>query len=197
MILIIDNYDSFVYTLAGYVKTLGYAVDVRRNDALTVQEVRDLSPEAVILSPGPCTPNEAGICVELVRDLGASIPMLGVCLGHQAIGEAYGGRTVKAPKPVHGKISAILHDGSSLFKDIPSPFEAARYHSLVVDLDDSSPLHVTARTGDDVIMAVQHAEHPVFGVQFHPESILSAHGMDVLENFLYGARDWNQRQGTT
>lgn len=197
MILIIDNYDSFVYTLAGYVTTLGFAVDVCRNDSLSVQDIEDLSPEAIIISPGPCTPSEAGICVDLVRKLGNHIPMLGVCLGHQAIGEAYGGQIVKAPKPVHGKTSAIHHDGSALFRNVLSPFDAARYHSLVIQLGQDSPMTVTAHTDDNIIMAVQHKEHPVYGVQFHPESILSAHGMDVLENFLYGARDWNKRQGRT
>ncbi len=194
MILLIDNYDSFVYTLAGYVKTLNHTVEVKRNDAVSVDEVKSLSPTAIILSPGPCTPHEAGICIDLVRDLGAFIPILGVCLGHQAIGEAYGGQTVKAPKPIHGKTSSIMHDRSVLFRNIPNPFEAARYHSLMTDLGESPPLHVTARTDDDVIMAMQHESQPVFGVQFHPESILSQHGMDVLANFLYLAQNWNKKR---
>lgn len=195
MILIIDNYDSFVYTLAGYVTRLGFDVSVKRNDALSIADIRELSPSAILLSPGPCTPNEAGICVDLVRQLGASVPILGVCLGHQAIAEAYGGKTVKALKPMHGKKSLIHHEHSLLFKNMPSPFNAGRYHSLVIALDDNTPLNITAWTGEDVIMAVQHQVHPVFGVQFHPESILSSHGMDVLKNFLYFAQDWNKRQG--
>ncbi len=195
MILIIDNYDSFVYTLAGYVSSLGFETSVRRNDALSVEDVRQLSPDAILLSPGPCTPNEAGICIDLVQNLGAHIPILGVCLGHQAIGQAYGGQTVKAAHPMHGKASKIFHSHSALFGTMPSPFDAGRYHSLVVLLNEDSPLNVTAWTDDEVIMALQHKTHPVFGVQFHPESILSSHGMDVLKNFLYFAQDWNQRQG--
>jgi anthranilate synthase component II len=187
MILVIDNYDSFTYNLVQYLGDLGAEVLVRRNDALTVDEVGALRPSAIVLSPGPCTPAEAGITVPVVRRWGAEIPTLGVCLGHQAIGEAYGGRVVRARRVMHGKTSTITHDGTGLFEGLPSPLEVMRYHSLVVE-GDSLPdsLEVVARATDDPaeIHAVRHREHPVWGVQFHPESILTAGGKRILQNFL-------------
>ncbi len=184
-VLVIDNYDSFVFNLARYVEELGAAVLVRRNDELTVQDVRDLNPAAIILSPGPCTPREAGICLELIPALGPQIPLLGVCLGHQAIGAALGGRIVRAPEPVHGRTSLIEHDGTGLFSGCERPLRVGRYHSLAVD-GESLPagLRVTARTPDGVIMAFVHRTWPVYGVQFHPESILTSSGHRLLANFL-------------
>ena len=191
MILVIDNYDSFTYNLVQYLGELGEEPVVRRNDAVTVDEVGAMHPEAVVLSPGPCTPSEAGVTVDLIRRWGAGIPMLGVCLGHQAIGEAYGGRVVRARRVMHGKTSRVAHDGTGLFAGLPSPLEVMRYHSLVVEpesLPDS--LEVTARGADDPdeIHAVRHREHPVYGVQFHPESVLTQHGRELLRNFLELAR---------
>lgn len=185
MILVIDNYDSFVFNLARYVIEQGVAASVVRNDAVTVQQVLDSEPEAIILSPGPCTPREAGICVELVQRLNGSIPVLGVCLGHQAIAAAYGAEIVRAPEPVHGRTSVITHDGQSLFEGLPNPLRVTRYHSLVADGNSlSEELCVTARTPDGLVMAVQHRTEPVFGVQFHPESILTQSGHNLLQNFL-------------
>ena len=191
MILVIDNYDSFTYNLVQYLGELGAAVEVRRNDAITVDDVGALAPSAVVLSPGPCTPTEAGITVPVIRRWGATIPMLGVCLGHQAIGEAFGGKVVRADRVMHGKTSRITHDGTGVFAGLPSPLEVMRYHSLVIE-PSSLPeeLVVTARAVDapDEIHAVRHAEHPVFGVQFHPESIMTQHGKQMLANFLEAAR---------
>ena len=187
MILVIDNYDSFTYNLVQYLGALGQEVVVRRNDAIEVGEVGALHPDAIVLSPGPCTPAEAGVTVPIVRRWGGEIPMLGVCLGHQAIGEAYGGRVVRAKRVMHGKTSQVLHDGTGLFTGLPSPLEVMRYHSLVVE-ESSLPdvLDVVARASDDPaeIHAVRHREHPVWGVQFHPESILTTGGRQLLENFL-------------
>jgi len=187
MILVIDNYDSFTYNLVQYLGALGADVVVRRNDAIDVDEVGALRPQAIVLSPGPCTPAEAGVTVPVVRRWGAEIPTLGVCLGHQAIGEAYGGHVVRARRVMHGKTSRILHDGTGLFAGLPSPLEVMRYHSLVVE-DSSLPesLEVVARASDDPseIHAVRHREHPVWGVQFHPESILTTGGKQILQNFL-------------
>jgi anthranilate synthase/aminodeoxychorismate synthase-like glutamine amidotransferase len=191
MVLVIDNYDSFTYNLVQYLGELGETPTVRRNDAITVDEVGELAPDAVLLSPGPCTPAEAGVTVPLIRRWGSSIPMLGVCLGHQAIGEAYGGRVIRAKRVMHGKTSAIVHDGSALFAGLPSPLAVMRYHSLVVDpASVPSVLRVTAVAADDPseIHAVQHREHPVWGVQFHPESILTEGGRRIIENFLAMAR---------
>jgi len=187
MILLVDNYDSFVYNLARYVAELGEAPLVRRNDAVTLDEIATLQPSHVIISPGPCTPNEAGISVELIRRFGPTIPILGVCLGHQAIGQAYGAEIVRARRPMHGKTSPIYHRGQSVFKGLPSPFTATRYHSLVI-APESLPesLLVTATTDDGEIMGVQHLEHPVTGVQFHPESVLTEHGYRMLDWFLTG-----------
>ncbi len=191
MILIIDNYDSFVYNLARYVAKLGFEHDVRRNDSISVKEIEDLNPEAIIISPGPCTPNEAGISVECVKELGATIPILGVCLGHQAIGEAYGGKTVRALKPVHGKADKIEHDGTGLFHNLNSPLSIGRYHSLITKSDSAENLKITALSTTDEIMAIEHKTHPVYGVQFHPESVLTPEGMDIIKNFLVAAHDWN------
>jgi len=184
MLLLIDNFDSFVYNLARYLEELDRETLVVRNDAVDVPAIRSLAPEAIVLSPGPCDPPKAGVCLAAVRELGTEIPILGVCLGHQVIGEAYGGRVVRG-NPVHGRASAIHHDGSGIFQGLPSPFSAARYHSLVVSeqgLPDS--LEVTARLEDGTIMALQHRRHPVTGVQFHPESVLTEHGHKLLRNFL-------------
>jgi anthranilate synthase component 2 len=192
MILMIDNYDSFTYNLVQYLGELGAEVDVRRNDALSVADVAALKPAGVVISPGPCTPNEAGICVDLIRELGGKFPILGVCLGHQAIGQAFGGKIVHAGQVMHGKVSCIRHSGKGVFRGLPDGFEATRYHSLVI-AKDSVPdcLEVTAWTEDDKgrmeeIMGVRHKTLPIEGVQFHPESILTQHGHDLLRNFLQG-----------
>jgi anthranilate synthase component 2 len=187
MILLIDNYDSFVYNLARYVRELGDTPLVRRNDALTVDDILELAPSHVIISPGPCSPAEAGISTEVVRVVGRTIPLLGVCLGHQCIGAAYGGEIVRAGRPMHGKTSRIHHRGTDLFSGLPNPFLASRYHSLVIS-PASVPrdLEVTATSEDGEIMAVKHATHPVYGVQFHPESVLTEHGYRMLDHFLHG-----------
>jgi anthranilate synthase component II len=187
MILLIDNYDSFVYNLARYVRELGETPLVRRHDAITVDEILDLEPSRIIISPGPCSPREAGISTDLVRRAGDRVPILGVCLGHQCIGAAYGGEIVRAGTPMHGKISRIHHQEAGIFAGLPSPFIATRYHSLVIapgSLPES--LRVTATSEDGEIMAVQHAVHPVYGVQFHPESVLTEHGYRLLDHFLHG-----------
>jgi len=187
MILVIDNYDSFTYNLVQYLGELGENPVVRRNDAVTLDEVDALAPSAIVLSPGPCTPAEAGITVPLVRACGARIPMLGVCLGHQAIGEAYGGKVVRARRVMHGKTSRIAHDGRDLFDSLPSPMEVMRYHSLVVErhtMPESLEILAVGTDDPDEVHAVRHRTHPVWGVQFHPESILTAHGKQLLRNFL-------------
>jgi anthranilate synthase component II len=187
MLLVIDNYDSFTYNLVQYLGELGADVMVRRNDAVTVAEVGELAPAGIVLSPGPCTPSQAGITVEVIRAWGDAIPILGVCLGHQAIGEAYGGRFVRASRAVHGKSSRIVHDGKELFEGLPTPLEVGRYHSLVIE-HDSLPdcLQIVATAADDPreIHAVRHVAFPVWGVQFHPESVLTPHGKKILRNFL-------------
>lgn len=191
MLLVIDNYDSFTYNLVQYLGELGETPVVRRNDAVTVEEIGAMRPEAIVLSPGPCTPSEAGITVPVIRRWGATIPTLGVCLGHQAIGEAYGGRVVRAGRVMHGKTSAITHDGDALFDGLPSPMTVMRYHSLIVERDSlPEDLVVTAVASDDPteIHAMRHREHPVWGVQFHPESILTEGGKRILQNFLALAR---------
>ena len=187
MILVIDNYDSFTYNLVQYLGELGADPVVRRNDAVGVDEIGAMAPKGIVLSPGPCTPSEAGVTVPVVRQWGARIPILGVCLGHQAIGEAYGGRVVRAGRVMHGKVSRIVHSGSGVFDGLPSPLAVMRYHSLVVERDSLPPvLEVAATAHDDPseIHAVRHVEHPVWGVQFHPESILTEHGKRMLANFL-------------
>ena len=192
MILIIDNYDSFVYTLAGYVKKLGRETSVMRNDALSVEDVLDMKPEAIILSPGPSTPQKAGICIELIKQYGSTIPILGICLGHQAIGEAYGGKTVRSNQPMHGKSEAIEHKSMGLFENFKSPIVAGRYHSLVTEIPESSNLVVTAKSPNGDIMATHHKNYPVYGLQFHPESVLTPRGLDLMKNFLHIADEWNQ-----
>jgi len=184
MILLIDNYDSFVHNLARYVGELGQERCVYRNDELSVADALALDPSAIILSPGPGHPTEAGLCIDLVKNLPANMPLLGVCLGHQAIGEAFGGATRQTGKPVHGKASAIRHDGTGLFKGLPNPFSAARYHSLITELAPNGDLIATAWSQDDTLMAIAHRHRPIYGVQFHPESILTPGGHGLLANFL-------------
>jgi anthranilate synthase/aminodeoxychorismate synthase-like glutamine amidotransferase len=188
MILLIDNYDSFVYNLARYVRELGEEPLVRRHDAVTVEEITALDPSHIIISPGPCSPAEAGISTETVRSLGSRIPILGVCLGHQCIGAAYGAEIVRARTPMHGKTSQIHHSGTGIFSGLPNPFLATRYHSLAI-APSTVPacLRVTATTEDGEIMAVEHTEYPVHGLQFHPESVLTEHGYHLLDRFLHGA----------
>jgi len=193
MILLIDNYDSFVHNLARYVGMLGRERKVVRNDAVSLASLALDPPEAIILSPGPCTPSEAGLSNEIVRQFGGRIPILGVCLGHQCIAEVYGGRVMRAPHPVHGKASLIEHNADGLFMGLPNPLRATRYHSLVAHIPGNSPLTVTAQTEDDrIVMAFQHKTHPVYGVQFHPESCLTEHGIDLLRNFVRLADEWNE-----
>ena len=186
MILLIDNYDSFTFNLVHYLGDLGVACDVRRNDALDVATALALRPEAIVLSPGPCTPAEAGICCALIAAAAAGgVPVFGVCLGHQAIGQAFGAEVVRAPVPMHGKLSPMHHRGGGVFDGLPSPFEATRYHSLMVRPESLPPqLLPTAWTGDGVLMGLRHRDLPIFGVQFHPESIASQHGHRILANFL-------------
>ena len=191
MILVIDNYDSFTYNLVQYLGELGADVVVRRNDAISVDEIGELAPTAIVLSPGPCTPKEAGVTVETIRRWGNSIPILGVCLGHQAIGEAYGGEVVRAERVMHGKTSQVCHDGTGIFAGLPSPMEVMRYHSLIVERGSiPESLEITAVSQDDPseVHAVRHREHPVYGVQFHPESVMTPHGKALLHNFLELAR---------
>jgi para-aminobenzoate synthetase component II len=184
-IVMIDNYDSFTYNLVQYLGELGADVTVRRNDAIDVSGVRALRPNAIVISPGPCTPAEAGISVKLLREMAGEVPILGVCLGHQCIGEAFGGKVVRADRLMHGKTSPVLHDGKTIFAHLPSPFDAMRYHSLIVEPASLPPhLEVSARTVENEIMGLRHRELPVEGVQFHPESILTFEGKHLLKNFL-------------
>jgi anthranilate synthase component 2 len=185
MLLLIDNYDSFTYNLVHFLGDLGARSVVHRNDQITVDEALALKPGGIVLSPGPCTPNEAGICLDLIRAAARDhVPLLGVCLGHQAIGQAFGGRVVRAPTPMHGKLSGIEHTNFGVFEDVPSPFQATRYHSLIVDRNGwPDELEVTAETGD-IVMGLRHKTLPIHGVQFHPESIASEHGHKILDNFL-------------
>ena len=185
MLLLIDNYDSFTYNLYHFLGELGASVEVWRNDSMSAEEALALKPEGIVISPGPCDPDKAGICLELIEKAGGDYPMLGVCLGHQAIGQAYGAKVVRAPSPMHGKLSPVSHEGKSVFSGLPSPLTATRYHSLTLE-PESIPdcLEVTARTEDGVIMGLQHRELPLHGVQFHPESIASEAGHALLENFL-------------
>lgn len=193
-VLVIDNYDSFTYNLVHYLGELGAETLVHRNDKITLDEVAAMAPEAIVLSPGPCTPNEAGVCVPLVSRFAADIPILGVCLGHQSVGQAFGGRIVRAPVMMHGKTSLISHNGTGLFRGVENEFEATRYHSLIVERETlPEVLEITAWCeDDDTIMGLQHKVHPVHGVQFHPESIASEHGHRILRNFLDIAGDFNQ-----
>ena len=193
-VTLIDNYDSFTWNLVHYLGSQGADVTVRRNDELTVGDVMDARPDAIVLSPGPCTPHEAGICLDLIAAAAPRIPMFGVCLGHQAMGEAFGGEVIRAPLPVHGKLATIQHAGTSVFRGINGPFEATRYHSLVVRRDDlPADVEVTAEA-DGLIMGLAHRRYPSHGVQFHPESILSQHGHRIISNFLDIAREWNAAQ---
>jgi anthranilate synthase component 2 len=196
MIVLIDNYDSFTFNLVHYLGELGADVVVHRNDKISAEAVLAMQPEAIVLSPGPCTPNEAGICLDLIGKAKATVPLLGVCLGHQAIGQAFGGKVVRAPMPIHGKLSEIGHTNTGVFRGINGPFKATRYHSLVVDRA-SMPrdLVVNAETDDGLVMGAMHATLPVHGVQFHPESIASEHGHLMLKNFLDLAAQWNARTG--
>jgi anthranilate synthase component 2 len=196
MIALIDNYDSFTFNLVHYLGGLGADVAVHRNDKIAVGDVLAAKPEAIVLSPGPCTPNEAGICLDLIEKASPNIPILGVCLGHQAIGQAFGGEVVRAPVPVHGKLSEMRHQGESVFRGINGPFKATRYHSLVVERGSlPNTLSVTAETDDGLIMGLSHKTRPVHGVQFHPESIASEHGHLMLKNFLELAAEWNASRG--
>ncbi|HXJ20402.1 MAG TPA: aminodeoxychorismate/anthranilate synthase component II [Polyangia bacterium] len=185
MLLVIDNYDSFTYNLVQYLGEIGQEVRVVRNDEIAAADIAGLAPSHVVISPGPCTPNEAGISLEVIRTWAGKIPILGVCLGHQAIGQAFGGKVVRAPRVMHGKTSQIFHDGKGVFTGLPNPFEATRYHSLVIERTSvPDVLEVTARTADQEIMAVRHKTLPVEGVQFHPESFLTTCGRDLLRNFI-------------
>jgi para-aminobenzoate synthetase component II len=187
VVLLIDNYDSFVHNLARYVRELGRPTTVVRNDALTVEDAAAMGPSHIIVSPGPGTPDDAGVSLALIARLGGTVPILGVCLGHQAIGQAYGGRVVRARRPMHGKTSAIHHDGEGVFRGLPQPLRATRYHSLVVAPEDlPGELVITARSEEGEIMGLRHRRHPVVGVQFHPEAVLTEHGHDLLAAFLEG-----------
>ena len=185
MILLLDNYDSFTYNLAQYLGELGCQVEVHRNDRISVEQIAQRKPERIVISPGPCTPHEAGISVEMVQKLAGKIPILGVCLGHQAIGAAFGGKIIRAPKLFHGKTSQNRHDGSGEFRGLPNPLTATRYHTLIVERKSlPAELQVTAETDDDIIMGMQHRHYPLMGVQFHPESVLTESGKQLLKNFL-------------
>ena len=202
MLVLIDNYDSFAFNLVHYLGELGAEVDVHRNDKVTSADVIGADPDAIVLSPGPCTPKQAGICLDLIARAADKVPILGVCLGHQAIGDAFGGKVVRAPTQVHGKLSEIRHNGGGIFRGINAPFKATRYHSLVVERASlPAELHVTAETDDGLVMGLAHTRLPVHGVQFHPESIASEHGHLMLKNFLDIAAAWNvatgRREATT
>ena len=185
MVLVVDNYDSFTFNLVQFLGELGAAMKVRRNDEITVDEVRSLGPERIVISPGPCTPSEAGISVDLVRAMAGEVPILGVCLGHQSIGQAFGGRVVRAPYLMHGKVSRVHHDGRTIYEGVAQDFVATRYHSLIVERDSlPRELEVSASTSDGIVMGIRHREWPVEGVQFHPESILTDSGKRLLGNFL-------------
>jgi len=185
MILLLDNYDSFTYNLAQYLGQMGATLEVRRNDQITLEEIEELAPERIVISPGPCTPKEAGISVPLIRRFAGKMPILGVCLGHQAIGDAFGGRVIRAPKIMHGKTSEIRHDGKTVFRSLPQGFTATRYHSLIVERRSlPRELEISAETADGTIMGLRHRKLQVEGVQFHPESVLTEVGFRLLENFL-------------
>lgn len=185
MFLLIDNYDSFTYNLVHYLGEEGAEVVVKRNDRLSADDALALKPQGIVLSPGPCDPDRAGICLELIAKAAGKVAILGVCLGHQAIGQAFGGRVLRAPAPMHGKVSAISHTGTGVFENLPTPFTATRYHSLIVDRETlPACLEITAQTADGLIMGLGHRELPIFGVQFHPESIASQYGHELLRNFL-------------
>jgi anthranilate synthase component II len=194
-VTLIDNYDSFTFNLVHYLGELGAEVSVWRNDEITVADAIASKPDAIVLSPGPCTPNEAGVCLDLVRSASETTPVLGVCLGHQAIGQAFGADIVRAPAPMHGKVSRISHHASGLFRGLNGPFQATRYHSLIIERSSApSELEISAESDDGLIMSVEHRDRPVFGVQFHPESIASEHGRQILRNFLDLADAFHKRQ---
>jgi anthranilate synthase/aminodeoxychorismate synthase-like glutamine amidotransferase len=185
MLLLLDNYDSFTYNLYQYLGELGAQVEVKRNDQITLDEIEQMQPDYIVVSPGPCTPKEAGISCQVIERFGSRIPTLGVCLGHQSIGQVYGGQVIRAPEPMHGKTSLMHHQGQGVFRNLPRPFEAIRYHSLIVATKDLPPeLEITAQTTDGIIMGLRHRTYPVEGVQFHPESIMTSVGKDLLRNFL-------------
>ena len=185
MLLLIDNYDSFTYNLYQYLSELGADVQVRRNDQVSIGEIESMSPDHIVISPGPCTPSEAGLSCQIIEAFGPNTPVLGVCLGHQAIGQTYGGRVLQAPEPMHGKTSLMYHEGQGVFRNLPLPFEANRYHSLIVERSTlPDELEITAETADGLIMGIRHCTYPVEGVQFHPESIMTPIGKDLLRNFL-------------
>lgn len=196
MIVLVDNYDSFTFNLVHYLGGLGADVAVHRNNKISVKQVLAMEPEAIVLSPGPCTPNEAGICLDLIKKASGKVPIMGVCLGHQAVGQAFGGNVVRAPSPVHGKLSDVRHQNGGVFCGINGPFKATRYHSLVVERSTfPEDLMVTAETDDRLVMGLSHKSLPVHGVQFHPESIASEHGKTILKNFLDLAAAWNTQAG--
>jgi anthranilate synthase/aminodeoxychorismate synthase-like glutamine amidotransferase len=195
MLLLIDNYDSFTYNLYQYLSELGAAVEVRRNDQVTVEEIEAMQPDQLVISPGPCTPNEAGRSCEIIEACGKHMRTLGVCLGHQVIGQVYGGKVIRAPEPMHGKTSLMYHNGQGVFQHLPLPFEANRYHSLIVERETlPEALEITAETTDGLIMGLRHREYPVEGVQFHPESIMTPVGKELLRNFLAGTTTDYQRE---
>ncbi|MCP5380978.1 MAG: aminodeoxychorismate/anthranilate synthase component II [Kordiimonadaceae bacterium] len=194
MFVLIDNYDSFTFNLYHYLGEIGAEVEVYRNDEITVEQLREKKAEGIILSPGPCTPDDAGICMEIIAKMGADTPILGVCLGHQSIGQVYGGKVIRAPYMMHGKVSKIYHQGKTLFNGLESPFDATRYHSLIVERESlPADLEITAETEDGIIMGLSHVKYPVHGVQFHPESIASQHGHDILRNFMAIADHFNRK----
>ena len=190
-LLILDNYDSFVFNIMRYCEELGATTSVKRNDTLTLEDVRALNFDAIIISPGPCGPDEAGLSVPLIKSFSGKIPILGVCLGHQCIGAAFGGSIIRAKTPMHGRASQILHEGKGVFAKLPIPFYAGRYHSLIVALHDQHYLEITARAPDGEIMGLSHRTHPTHGVQFHPESVLTTHGYELIGNFLSLAKEFN------
>jgi len=190
-LLILDNYDSFVFNIMRYCEELGASTHVKRNDALTPEDVTALNFDAIIISPGPCGPDEAGLSVPLIKTFSGQIPILGVCLGHQCIGAAFGGSIIRAKTPMHGRASKIVHDGKGVFAQLPNPFDAGRYHSLIVELHNTADLEVTARSPDGEIMGLSHRTHPTHGVQFHPESVLTTHGYELIGNFLSLAKEFN------
>ncbi len=195
MLLLIDNYDSFTYNLVHFLGELGEKTLVYRNDKLDLEEAIEMNPDAIILSPGPCDPDKAGICIELVKHVLGKIPVLGVCLGHQVIGQALGGKIIRGPKPMHGKSSLINHQGTEIFKDIPSPFLATRYHSLIVEKKSlPNDIIINSFTKDKIIMGISHSKFPIYGVQFHPESIGTNYGHTLLANFLKIAKKWKNRE---
>lgn len=193
MILVIDNYDSFVQNLARYIRLCEIKTRIIRNDEMSIEQIKNLNPTAIVISPGPCTPTEAGICIDLVKELNGSVPILGVCLGHQIINEAYGGVT-KRGDPTHGRASTISHDSAGLFAGIPSPIKGGRYHSLVTDIKPSGELKVTAIDENATVMALEHKTYPIYGVQFHPESILTDNGLGIIQNFVTIAKNFHRQK---